>query len=47
MQREHEQNHLPANLDRRGNVRWGLIALLLGLPIPIVLVAALFVGGCR
>ncbi len=47
MQREPEQSHQPANVDRRGNVRWGLIALLLGLPIPLVLVAALFVGGCR
>lgn len=32
---------------RRGNMRWGLIALLLGLPIPVVLLATLFVGGCR
>jgi hypothetical protein len=32
---------------RAGNVRWGLIALLLGLPLPIVLIAFLFVGGCR
>lgn len=32
---------------RPGNVRWGLIALLLGLPLPIVLIAFLFVGGCR
>lgn len=32
---------------RPGNARWGLIALLLGLPLPIVLIAFLFVGGCR
>jgi hypothetical protein len=32
---------------RAGNARWGLIALLLGLPLPIVLLAFLFVGGCR
>jgi hypothetical protein len=32
---------------RAGNVRWGLIALLLGLPLPIVLLAFLFMGGCR
>jgi hypothetical protein len=32
---------------RPGNVRWGLIALLLGLPLPIVLIAFLFFGGCR
>jgi len=32
---------------RGGNMRWGLIALLLGLPLPIVLLATLFVGGCN
>jgi len=32
---------------RAGNLRWGLIALLLGLPLPIVLIAFLFFGGCR
>jgi hypothetical protein len=32
---------------RPGNMRWGLIALLLGLPLPIVLLAFLFMGGCR
>ena len=30
---------------RTGSVRWGLIALLLGLPLPIVLLAFLFMGG--
>ena len=30
---------------REGNMRWGLVALLLGLPLPIVLLAFLF-GGC-
>jgi hypothetical protein len=34
-------------IDRPGDVRWGLIALLLGLPLPIVIIAFLFVGGCR
>lgn len=34
-------------IQRAGNMRWGLIALLLGLPLPIVLIAFLFVGGCR
>ena len=29
---------------RAGNLRWGLIALLLGLPLPIVLLIWLFVG---
>lgn len=32
---------------RAGNARWGLIAMLLGLPLPIVLIAFLFMGGCR
>ena len=32
---------------RAGSMRWGLIALLLGLPLPIVIIAFLFVGGCR
>jgi hypothetical protein len=31
---------------RAGNLRWGLIALLLGLPLPIVVLAFLC-GGCR
>jgi hypothetical protein len=35
------------HISRKGDVRWGLIALLLGLPLPIVLVAFLFMGGCR
>jgi len=29
---------------RAGNTRWGLIALLLGLPLPFVLLAWLFLG---
>lgn len=32
---------------REGNVRWGLIAMLLGLPLPIVILSFLFMGGCR
>ena len=32
---------------RAGNARWGLIAMLMGLPLPIVLLAFLFMGGCR
>lgn len=36
-----------ANLKKRpASVRWGLIALLLGLPLPIIILAFLF-GGCR
>lgn len=37
---------LHERLQRVGNVRWGLIAALLGLPLPIVLLALLFMGGC-
>ena len=29
---------------RAGNMRWGLIGLLLGLPIPIVILMWLFLG---
>lgn len=33
------------NMKRRyGNFKWGLLALVLGLPLPIVLIALLFVG---
>lgn len=32
---------------RAGTVKWGIIAALLGLPLPIVLIAFLFFGGCR
>lgn len=31
---------------RPGNMRWGLIGLLLGLPLPVVLLMFLF-GGCN
>ena len=32
-------------MQRTANARWGLVALLLGLPLPIVILAFLF-GGC-
>lgn len=32
------------HLRRAGSMRWGLIALLLGLPLPLVLIIWLFVG---
>ena len=38
---------LQNNETRPGNVKWGLIATLLGLPLPIILIAFLFMGGCR
>ena len=31
---------------RDANVKWGLIAWLIGLPLPIVLLALLFFNGC-
>jgi hypothetical protein len=31
---------------RKGNLRWGLAAWLVGLPLPIVILALLF-GGCN
>jgi hypothetical protein len=31
-------------IHRAGNMRWGLIALLLGLPLPLVLLAWLLLG---
>jgi hypothetical protein len=30
----------------KGNIRWGLAAMLLGLPLPFVILAFLF-GGCN
>jgi hypothetical protein len=32
---------------RPANVKWGIIAALVGLPLPIVLIALLFFGGCH
>lgn len=32
--------------ERPGNMRWGLAAWLIGLPLPFVLLAFLF-GGCN
>jgi hypothetical protein len=31
-------------IQRAGTMRWGLIALLLGLPLPLVILAWLFLG---
>ncbi len=36
---------LRTGLKRLGNLRWGLAALILGLPLPLVILACLF-GGC-
>jgi hypothetical protein len=33
------------NEERKGNIRWGLAAMLLGLPLPFIILAFLF-GGC-
>jgi len=37
---------LTNGIKRLGNARWGLAALILGLPLPFVILAFLF-GGCR
>ena len=37
---------LKNGIKRLGNIRWGLAGLLLGLPLPFVILAFLF-GGCR
>jgi len=37
---------LKGTLKRLGNVRWGLAALILGLPLPVVILAFLC-GGCN
>ena len=38
---------LKERIHRFANMRWGIIAALLGLPLPIILIAFLFFGGCR
>jgi len=42
---EKEVAMLRKTIHRAGNMRWGLIALLLGLPLPVVLIFCLFIGG--
>ena len=37
---------LRSGINRLGTMRWGLAALLLGLPLPIVILAFLM-GGCN
>lgn len=37
---------LKSAIKRLGSIRWGLAALLLGLPLPFVILAFMF-GGCR
>ncbi|CAN5548927.1 hypothetical protein BH10PLA2_BH10PLA2_07130 [soil metagenome] len=36
---------LANGIKRLGNIRWGLAAMLLGLPLPFIILAFLF-GGC-
>ena len=36
---------LRSEIKRLGNIRWGLAALLIGFPLPIVILAFLFGGG--
>jgi hypothetical protein len=37
---------LKKTIKRLGDVKWGLIALLLGLPIPVVILFFFLCGGC-
>ena len=37
---------LQSSIKRLGNMRWGCAAMLLGLPLPFVILAFLF-GGCN
>ena len=43
---ERERIMLHERLKRLGNIRWGLGAMVLGLPLPFIILAFLF-GGCR
>jgi len=38
---------LRESIKRVANARWGIIALILGLPLPLIIIAFLFCGGCR
>lgn len=38
---------LTDRLRRAATLKWGAIAWLIGLPLPIVLIALLFFNGCR
>ena len=37
---------LRAKIERIGKIAWGLAAMLLGLPLPFIVLAFL-IGGCR
>lgn len=39
------KKHLHPTLQRAGKVKYGLVAWLIGLPLPIIILA-LFWGGC-
>jgi hypothetical protein len=43
MTRSHQ--HVAASADRSGKIKYGILAWLLGLPLPIILIA-LFFRGC-
>ena len=43
MKRSHQRS--AASADRSGKLKYGILAWLLGLPLPIILIA-LFFGGC-
>ncbi len=37
---------IESKMQREGSVRWGLASILLGLPLPFIILAFLF-GGCN
>jgi hypothetical protein len=45
MSRNDKLTATPPPLDRSGKIKYGILAWLLGLPLPIILLALLW-GGC-
>jgi hypothetical protein len=43
---EEDKVMLLNQMGRAGDIKWGLVALLFGLPLPLVVIAFLFIGGC-
>lgn len=43
MKRTHQRPTVPT--DRSGKIKYGILAWLIGLPLPIILIA-FFLGGC-
>ena len=45
MKRQHPSRRLERHLSRSGKIKYGIFAWLLGLPLPIIILA-LFFRGC-